>query len=145
MPLVNGTLTDFGLAPIAALSPVLQFRATAAGVSNLNVLAASIPVEVEPLPNGFFEADLAATDTIHPGGIEYTVTVRYREARTRYVRQELLPWRFAVPAAGGALADLLTVPANPAAVWVGSTAPDNPTPGTWWYNPDTGALTEWSN
>jgi len=144
MPLVNGLLSDFGLIPLADNMPVLQFRASSAGVSDLNVLAASAPVEVVPAGNGFFEVDLVSTDAIAPGGIFYTVTVQYREDGTRNVKREQLPWRLTVPEEGGALADLLAVPSNPAAVWVGTEPPLNPEPGTWWYDPETGELTEWS-
>ena len=145
MPLVNGTLTDFGLAPLLGLDPVLLFRATSAGISNQNLLAASMPVEVTPAANGFFEVELAATDALMPGEVEYRLEVKYRERRTRNVKHEVLPWALRVPEAGGAITDLLQVPSNPASVWVGTTPPDNPTSGTWWYNPETGELNEWSN
>lgn len=146
MPLVNGTLTDFGLDPLTAADPLLQFRASSAGISGLNILAASPPVEVVPAANGFFEIDLADTYSLDSGGVTYSITVQYREARTGYIKRELLPWRLQVPADGGALADLIQYPTNPAAVWVGTEPPvDEPTPGTWWLNPETGELTEWSN
>jgi len=144
MALVNGLLSDFGLDPLAGNDPVLIFKASSAGISDLNILSASAAVEVTPSANGYFELDLAAADEVAPAGIFYTVTIRYRENHTRNIKQELLPWRLHVPAAGGALADLLGVPANPALVWVGTEPPANPTPGTWWLNPDTGELTEWS-
>jgi hypothetical protein len=145
MPLVNGTLTDFGLDPLLPLDPVLMFRATSAGISGLNVLAGTVPVETVPAANGFFEVELAATDDLMPGGISYQVEIRYREKDTRLVKHELLPWKLYVGPDGGALADQLTVPTNPALVWVGTEPPLNPTPGTWWYDPETGELTEWSN
>lgn len=144
MPLVNGTLADFGFDPLTINSPVLQFKASTAGVSGMNLLASSKPVQTVPESNGFFEVELASTEEILPGGIFYLVTIQYREDSTRNVKRELLPWKLFVPPEGGYLADLLMVPSNPAHVWTGTTPPEDPQPGMWWLNPETGDLMEWS-
>lgn len=144
MPIVNGTLADFGLDPLTTNDAVLQFKASTAGVTGITLMAASKPVQTVPAANGFFEVELTSTDEIAPGGISYAVTVQYREDGSRYLKRELLPWKLLVPAEGGALADLLMVPSNPAQVWIGTEPPTDPEPGTWWLDPETGDLNEWS-
>jgi hypothetical protein len=141
MPLVNGTLTDFGLDPLSLSSPVLIFRASTTGITGLNVLSARKAVEVTPAPNGFFEVELVATSAIAPADVHYTVEIRYRDALGMTVT-ERLPWQLYVTAEGGALGDLLRVPSNPALVYTGTEPPEPATPGTWWLDPETGDLAE---
>lgn len=143
MPLVNGTLTDFSLDPLELGSPLLSFRASSPAVTGTNLLTARKAVEVEPLSNGFFEVDLVSTETVTPA-MHYTIELRYRDEKTGLMLNELLPWQLSVPPEGGALADLIAVPSNPATVWTGTEPPTNPAPGSWWYDPETGELSEWS-
>lgn len=144
MPLVNGTLTDFGLDPMAGHAPRITFRPAAPGFNGLTVLATKA-VDVTPAANGFFEVDLVSTDEIQPA-THYVVQLHWTDTEpTRKDRVDTLPWKLFVPVSGGALGDLLAVPANPAQVWVGTEPPADPEPGTWWYDPETGELTEWSN
>lgn len=142
MAIVNGTLTDFGLDPLALNDPVLIFRASSTGIAGLNLLSASKAVEAYPAYNGFFEVDLVSTSLISPETTHYTVEIRYRDTLTRTLTTEKLPWQLLVPPEGGALGDLLRVSANPALVWTGAEPPPAPTPGNWWLNPDTGDLQE---
>jgi len=143
MPLVNGTLTDFGLDPIAGLTPRLVFMPASPGVAGLNVLT-TLPVEVTPAANGYFEVDLASTQTIAPATY-YIVKITWIDAaQNRRHRSELLPWKLFVPPEGGALGDLLRVPSNPALTFTGTEAPYNPAVGSWWLDPTTGDLSEFS-
>jgi len=142
MPLVNGTLTDFGLDPLLYESPALLFRASSTGLAGLNILSARKAVEVVPAANGFFEVDLVSTTLIAPETTHYTVEIRYRDQDTRMMVSELLPWKLLVPPEGGALGDLLRVPANPGLVWTGTQPPILASAGTWWIDPDTGDLSE---
>lgn len=144
MPLVNGTLTDFGLDPLATYAPRLTFRAAAPGTDGLGIYTTR-PVEVVPAANGYFEVDLIATDALAAANY-YNVQVHWTDVDpTRKDRTETLPWRLHVPPEGGALGDLLAAPASPGNVWVGADAPESPSAGTWWLDPETGELSEWSN
>lgn len=143
MPIVNGTLTDFGLDPMAGNAPRVRFRAASPAFNGLTVLATKT-VEAIPAANGFFEVDLASTETIQPA-THYVVQLAWTDLEpSRKDRTDTLPWKLYVPEDGGALGDLLALPSNPANVWTGTEPPPDPTPGTWWYNPDTGDLSEWS-
>lgn len=142
MPTVNGTLTDFGLDPMAGNRPRITFHPSGPALAGLNVHATKT-VEAVPAANGYFEVDLVANDTLTPA-MYYTVKLQWKDLEPRKERADVLPWRLYVPPAGGALGDLLATPSNPAQVWTGTAAPEDPTPGTWWLNPDTGDLTEWS-
>lgn len=140
MALVTGTLVDFGLDPLEDI-PKLFFRATGPGVSGIALLSTK-PVEVIPAANGYFEVDLVPTVEISPP-VSYTIQIQRYELPSRRPRLESLPWKLEVPTAGGFLADLLRVPSNPALTWSGEEPPANPSPGSWWYEPSSGQLSEW--
>lgn len=149
MPKVIGRLTDFGLDAMVGQDPRLVFRHSTPGVSGASVLA-SRPVIVQTEGNGVFEVELVDSSRVSPAGW-YQVTLEWRDDETRQRRQDVLPFRLYVPAAGGQIGDLLRVPSNPAMVWTGPTPPPNPSPGLWWLydGPDTdtlktGDLMEWS-
>lgn len=143
MPLVFGSLTDFGLDALTGHAPRLTFRAASPGVAGLNILS-TIAVEAVPALNGYFEVDLATTQAIAPATY-YMVQIHWTEIDpTRKDKVETLPWRLFVPPEGGALGDLLRVPANPALVFTGTEAPYNPSLGTWWLDPETGDLAEYN-
>lgn len=146
MPLVTGKLTDFGLDPMLDNAPRVVFTYTdgadgqpTAGISRASILATH-PVAVDPAYNGYIEAELIDTASISPAGY-YTVSLEWRDDKTRVIQRDVLPGKLYVPAAGGVLADLLRVPSNPALVWSGKEPPGNPSPGTWWLN-ESGDLNE---
>lgn len=143
MPLVNGTLTDFGLDPLTINSPVLYFRASSTGIAGLNILSKRKAVEAVPAANGFFEVDLVATAAVAPADTHYMIEIRYRDSNGMVV-SESLPWKLFVPSEGGALGDLLRVPANPALVFTGTEPPELATAGLWWLDPETGDLSEFT-
>lgn len=134
MPKIYGQLTDFGLGPLTELEPVLLFEHNAPGVAG-NAVLSTRPVRVPVGPSGFFEAELIAAARISPAGF-YRISIEYRDKPTQQRRIERLPWQLFVPAEGGILADILRVPANPALVWTGTEPPANPSPGTWWLDPE---------
>lgn len=142
MPIVNGTLTDFGLDPLTVNSPTLYFRSSSTGVAGLNILSARKAVEVTPAANGYFEADLVASAAVAPADAHYIIELRYRDAATGQMVSEVLPWKLFVPTGGGALGDLLRVPANPALVFTGTEPPELAAAGLWWLDPETGDLAE---
>ena len=142
MPIVNGTLTDFGLDPLTVNSPVLYFRASSTGIAGLNILSKRKAVEVRPAAgNGFFEVDLVATAAVAPADTHYIIELRYRDEAGMTI-SETLPWKLYVPGDGGALGDLLRVPANPALVFTGTEPPELATAGVWWLDAATGDLAE---
>lgn len=136
MPIVKGTLTDFGLDPLSS-EMELWFIPAHAGLRGLNLLSRK-PVRVTPAKNGLFEADLVSTEAVSPA-TWYEMEIRYLDRREKKI--ERLPWELRVPAAGGILSDLLRVPSNPALVFTGEKAPPNPAPGSWWQD-TTGDLRE---
>lgn len=146
MPKVTGQLTDFGLDPMQDSNPRITFTFMVDGHRSSAVAATSVlanrATEAVPARNGYFEADLTSTEKIAPAGY-YLVTVHWRD-KLRIHRHETLPWQLRVPAAGGVLADLLRVPSNPALVWTGEAPPLNPSPGSWWQQPSSGDLREYS-
>lgn len=151
MATVTGRLNDFGLEALAAFSPEIVFTPSGPAVGG-NVLYASRPIVCIPASNGDFTVELAATEGLHPAQ-HYTIAVQWLNSAGGYISKDFIDWELSVPEAGGVFADLVAAPANPAQVWVGLTAPANPTPGTWWLesNPaditdplNTGNLYEWS-
>lgn len=142
MAKVTGQISDFGFDPLRSNRLRLSFRHSEPGVSGVSLMTTR-PVEVDTEENGYFEADLAPSGLIFPEGF-YTVTLEWEEPPSRKVHREVFPGRLWVPPGGGVLSTLLRLPSNPAAVWTGTTAPPNPTPGTWWLNPETGVLKEWN-
>lgn len=137
MAKVTGVLSDYKIGHLVGLHPALHFQPSGAAVGVTGVFAPETVV-VQVSATGRFEAELQPTTTLRPSAY-YTVAVRWGAGRSA-----TLPWKLSVPAAGGALADLLKVPANPGAAWADTTPPPEPTVGLWWLNPDTGDLKEWS-
>lgn len=140
MPKISGTLTDFGLDPLAEFTPSLTFKPSGPAVAGAKLLV-SKPVKVTPEYNGYFEVDLEATAEL---GIWYTVVVSWHPEGTRPVESDVLPWKLNVPDAGGLIGELIETPQNPYRAYVGPTEPENPTAGMWWLNTTTGELSEWS-
>lgn len=134
MPKITGTLTDFGFSPMPGMNPRLYFQHNTPGVSGAAIMSTK-RIEVIPVKNGLWEAELVASARIAPAGF-YTITLEWSEPPSRKRISERFPGRLYVPAEGGILADILRVPANPALVWTGTEPPPNPTPGTWWLNDD---------
>lgn len=145
MPKITGQLTDFGLDAMLGKDPIISFRFVSEGRPTSGIAAANVlanrEVLVRPEYNGYFEGTLTSTEKISPAGY-YLVSVHWRD-ELRQRRSEQLPWRLYVPPAGGALADLLRVPSNPALVFTGPKAPANPSPGSWWLNPESAELLEY--
>lgn len=138
MALVTGILADFAQGTLGDQHPTFLFEPSGPGFNDPKVHAPE-RAKAAPVLNGGFSIDLQPNDVIHPA-THYTVTILWGSGRR--VR---LPWKLFVPSSGGRLADLLQYPANPASTWIGTTPPTNPSPGTWWLNPETGELQEWSN
>lgn len=140
---VTGTLKDFRSLEFSSLSPTVTFTASGPAVSGASLFS-TVPVVVTPASNGTFTVALQATDAVHPG-VWYTVKVSWLDSVGGYVGLDYPGWKLFVPTAGGAIGDLISVPANPAMVWTGEYPPTNPTPGTWWLQASTGELKEMSN
>lgn len=137
---ITGQLTDFGLDPLTAHDPLLIFKHVRPGVAGTAILSTK-PVEIRPLYNGYFEADLVPAAAIAPAGY-YTVTIEWTAPPGRKRHREQFPARLYVPSEGGVLADILRVPPNPALVWTGEEPPRDPSPGSWWQTP-AGDIFEW--
>ena len=152
MPIISGTLRDFGLTAFPGQNPVITFRANGPAVTQSGALLATKDINVTPDSAGDWSVSLAATDTLATGDVWYTISISWLDPANNYIGIDFPEWRLFVPAKGGGdLADLLEKPANPSLVWVGLTPPFAPTPRTKWLdmNPDgtagSGNLYEWSN
>jgi len=143
MPLVTGTLTDFGLKPLADQQPQLVFTPQEASTKNGRLLATA-PVLVTPQPSGYFEVDLVATAGLVPE-TWYELTILWLTPGGGFDHPR---WRITVPAAGGQIGTLLSAPAGSGAVFIGSSPPPMPSQYTWWIDPTTlplPTLHEWTN
>lgn len=143
MALVTGTLKDFGLDALAAYAPTIKFIPSGPGVNDTTLFASRV-IEVVPAADGSFSVDLAPTEDVRPDRW-YSISLGWLNGAGVPVGFDAIDWQLRVPIAGGTIPDLVNAPANPAQVWVSESAPANPTPGTWWLNPTTGDLNEWSN
>lgn len=143
MAFVTGKLNDFGLDTLTAFHPEIVFTPSGPAIGP-TVLFATRPIVAIPAADGTFSVDLSPTEDIRPDRW-YAISIRWLDSAGGYIAVDFPDWQLRVPPAGGTLSDILNVPANPAQVWVFETPPANPTPGTWWLNPTTGDLNEWSN
>lgn len=143
MATVTGELATFGFSSLQPYSPEIVFTPSGPTTTALKVRA-SKPVVVVPEMDQTFSVELTSTDTMRPAAW-YTLSIRWLDSGGNFVSVDYPDWKLFVPSAGGDLATLLDVPANPAQVWVGVDPPSGATSGTWWLNPTTGDLYEWSN
>jgi len=127
MPLVTGTLTDFGLQPLTGAQPELIFTPQQASTKNGRLLA-TLPVRVTPQPSGYFEVDLISTVGLVPA-TWYELTILWLAPGGGF---DHLRWRVNVPAEGGQIGTLLDAPTGQDVIWVGPTRP--PTDGPVWFN-----------
>jgi hypothetical protein len=137
---VTGTLTDFGLAALAAYSPQLIFTPSGPAINTTSLLGTR-PITVTPAADGTFTVTLATTEDMQPA-TWYTISAQWLNSTGGYIGRDFPEWQLFVPTAGGNITALLSIPTNPAQVWVNPVAPANPTPGTWWLNPLTADLFE---
>lgn len=143
MPIVTGNLRDFATRSLNPYSPVVAFIPNGPGVLGPTVFASqTITVVPEPSTSAF-SVILADTTMARPD-VWYTLEVRWLDTAGNYVFVDRFPWKLRVPSEGGQVGDLIAAPANPFQAWVSTSPPDNPAPGTWWLNPETGDLSEWN-
>lgn len=151
MAIVTGSVDDFGPAGISAADGVtLSFIPSGPAIQQppqgqgSSVLLLSRKVDVIPAADRSFAVDLVPTVDVQPSSW-YAISLHWLNGAGIPVGADFPDWRLYVPEEGGDLSDLMSVPANPVWVWTGTEPPTNPTPGTWWLNPETGDLNEWSN
>lgn len=124
MAAVIGTLKTFGLASLANKQPVIVFEANKPATAANGELFATDPVRVTPETDGAFSARLQPTENLITGGVHYKMWIEYQDAANNYVRLDSPDWELRVPAAGGALGDLLSQPRiSPGLVITSPTAP----------------------
>jgi hypothetical protein len=141
---ISGTLSDFGLAPIADLYPEIEFRPSGPAAGSAGRLLVTEPVRVTPDSVGAFSTAVQVTDELLPVGVHYKLVVRWLDSAGKFVRADHPEWKLFVPAGGGAIADLMRFPFGPGLtitsptpppLWVGLAAswlqmdpddPDNP-------------------
>jgi len=139
MAIVSGTLSDFGLTPLAGFQPTIIFTPSGVGVSGTRLLATR-PIQVTPNPDGQFQLDLMSTDDITPA-TWYEVQIRWLEPSGGYSHIDFVDWKLFVPAAGGPLGNLLRAPSNNQLLVIWQATEPNPWPvGVVWANTTTGDL-----
>lgn len=135
MPFVTGTLSDFGLATIPNLSPVVVFEAESAGIDYGRVLITK-PVEAIPDALGGFRVRLHSLATVEPP-MGYRVSVKWLNGDGVPVGFDEIPGRLYVGDEDVLFGDAFVPDTSGAVrVWVGLTPPSNPAPGTWWLVQD---------
>lgn len=110
---VYGTITDCGLRPLAGRQLRLRFTLSGPATENERLLVTE-PVEVTPDQYGGFRVDLWETTLLAPA-TWYDVTAVWLVAGQAPAYQKL-PQKLRVPRGGGAIGDLLLVPAPPGAM-----------------------------
>ncbi|RFA12176.1 hypothetical protein B7R22_17260 [Subtercola boreus] len=134
MPVVTGTLKDFGAATLAAFAPKLYFIPSGAAVGGAT-LYANKPVVCVPAANGDFSVELAANETLSPQ-TWYTLSIIWLDPDTGFTGQIDTDWRLFVPQGGGEFVRIIEAPSNPAQIWFGPEPPTIPTDYTGWVDTD---------
>lgn len=143
MPTVSGRLLDIGLAPLAGLNPVLEFRPSSAAVDSRSRVFPSRQVEVTPDPTGAFSVSLASTDELLPIGAHWKVRVKWLSATAdgrNFPPSDDLPFKLFVPPEGGDIADLIGEYVANDWVYQGPNAPLLTNKARWQLNTSTGDL-----
>ena len=140
MPIIAGTLTDFGAVPLAAAQAEITFSPSGVAASNSGIFATR-PVKVSPNNAGSFTVNLLATTLLRPD-VWYTVRISWLDSDGGYVAIDFADWKVRVPPEGGNLQDLIDAPVRGGLVWIGPSAPD-PTVFDTWVHSITADLYEW--
>jgi len=152
MPVVTGTLADFGLVPLAPYAPQLVWLPSGNAITtgSSTFLLSTKPRVTIPAADGSWTVNLVQTDILV--GISdphYKLRIEWLDPDNPSASPsgfEVPNWKIYVPAAGGKISDLIAAPWNPILAWVGETPPPGRgTPNTLWLNPVTGDLMRWSN
>ena len=136
MAIVTGTLTDFQGVPRPTLSPRVVFTPDGLATRGAGVFF-SLPISIIPNTDGTFSVGLVDTETLAPADIFYRMKIEWLDAAGNFIGFDEMPGELRVPAAGGVLGDLTTMPRSALEVWVGET--DNAA-YRFWYQPSTGIL-----
>ncbi|PPH50574.1 hypothetical protein, partial [Rathayibacter sp. AY1E1] len=110
MATVYGTLTDLARVPLDDRAVRLRFVPSGPGVAGGRLLSEA-PIEVDVQPNGTFSVDVFTTTTISPATY-FTVELSYL-VHGQASAYERIPGKLRVPKEGGAIGDLLVLPAPP--------------------------------
>lgn len=120
---VSGTLSDFGLDPIAGLYPEIEFRPSGPAAGSAGRLLVSEPVRATPASDGTFTVNLQTTDDLLPVGVHYKIEIRWLDSAGKYIKADSPDWKLKVPSGGGSIADLLKLPIGSGFVIYSPTAP----------------------
>lgn len=124
MAAVTGTLKTFGMESLAGKRPVIVFEANKVGMGTNGELLSRDPVKVTPAADDTFNARLQPTENLITPDVHYKMFIEYLDSANNYVRVDNPDWTLRVPAAGGAIGDLLQLPRiNSALVITSPTAP----------------------
>ena len=141
MAVVSYTLSDMGLASLAAYSPRLVFTPSGPAVKG-SILFASRPIGSTPNTFGEGTVTLSSTETMIPE-TWYTLTITWLDSAGNYISKDFPDWKIRVPAADGDLSDMIDAPAPGYLIWFGPEPPINPSEYTGWIDTDNGNFYEW--
>ena len=137
MPLVTGTLSDFGLSSLTQYQPVIVFMPSGVGFMGGRVLATR-PIRVTPDAGGYFQVDLASTDTIEPA-VWYGIQIQWLEPGGGYSYIDFEQSKLYVPTLGGNLPVLIDTPSTNQLMVIWQDTEPIPWPlGVVWANTITG-------
>lgn len=149
MAVVTFKLNDFGIASMSPYAPRVWIIPEGAAVLNsspLDYLVSSKPIRATLDPDGeTFTVHLWPSPWTRPMA-RYRLVIEWLNRDGVPVGRDAPDWVLHIPAQDENinLADIIDLPTNPYWVWTGLEPPVTPTPGTWWMNPETGDLFEWS-
>ena len=146
MTIVTFKLNTFSMAQMVGLAPRVYFVPNGPAVidSATDYLLASRRVEATLGEDGeTFTVELVPAAYARPLAT-YSIVIEWLDSAGNFTQRDDPPWQLHVPIEDGQLGDMLNLPANPYWVFVGEIAPADPTSGTWWMDPLTGNLYEWS-
>lgn len=142
---ITGTLSDLGLVSLAAFNPEIRLVPHRASFKGAKFLSTK-PVVAIPASNGAFSMQVESLEDTRPY-TRATLQAWWQEpgkpGEQGWNSVDLIE-DFQIPPGGGAIGDIAGLAFDPTKVIVSESEPWNPAYSTWWLNPVTGDLKEWS-
>lgn len=141
---ITGTLSDFGLLPLADKSPRVIFRPTGPTIKRQRIMSSR---DMTAYPDSFGNFNIGIENTFDAKPyVEVDIIIEWLEpgatGEQGYKSIDVLRG-FKVPPQNGSIGDLIALDYDPQKVWVSASPPTNPAISTWWLNSSTGDLYEW--
>ena len=148
MAVITFKLNDFGIASMANLAPRVYF-------------VPSGPAVIATDPADYLLSSKRIMATLDPDGVTFTVNlfpsswarpvttfrmvVEWLDSAGNFISRDAPPWAVFVPESDLPLSEMIDVDQTPFWGFVGSSAPGDPVPGSWWLEDPSGNLYEWED